>query len=527
MVLANDLVCSAPEATGNTYAGLGTGGSLNGLIVGHDNITIDLNGHTITGAPTNGFYPAVTGTTGSPVVNPPQANGTQSGAGVVSVGFSHVTIKNGTFKGWNTAVRVRSIEGVTPSIGNLISGITVNGCAVDTRTPVAPATTLSPAATATRGIDLAEPGSVDNVIQNSTVNGLCTQGMRVHEAQGTVVDNNTMTGVGAGNSTTTASGGIVFDCGGSALVTNNVVEHTTTAASAVGGYGILVGQQDHSTFKMNTLRGNQADGMRLSIGGATSECEGDGQTSSGNTITNNKIENNAGNGIQLGSHATSATPAMPASGNSVTDNKVLGNLNGIDIAVGSNDIEGNTLKYNHFAGVLAEKPSAGDPFNNTPYQGCGPCPTAAVPSTIAFDFASARGAAGSTVANNTAENNGTGFTVTAFAVQVARNVATDNGGKGFDVTGAPPVNATSPAPTAPATSNPNTTPGYCDDAATCSNRLGGNQANGNHSGGLVVSAAATEYNVDLGGNTGSGNVGGPDCAFGSVVCAPAPAQPTY
>jgi len=53
--------------------------------------------------------------------------------------------------------------------------------------------------------------------------------------------------------------------------------------------------------------------------------------------------------------ATPVTVAIPAIGNWVNNNDVTGNTgNGIDAAVGANEIDQNTVSGNHLAGVVAE-----------------------------------------------------------------------------------------------------------------------------------------------------------------------------
>jgi hypothetical protein len=150
-VLVTNLNCPAPASD-----------ALNGIIAGADGITIDLAGHTLTGPST---FPTVTGT--------------QTGAGVLSVGHSRVTVKNGKLGGWTTGVRIRAVEGTTPATGNQISGMTVLDCGTTGTT---------------RGFDIAEPGANNNVVSNSSVSGShCTQGIRLHEALGNTVRATTIT----------------------------------------------------------------------------------------------------------------------------------------------------------------------------------------------------------------------------------------------------------------------------------------------------------------------------------------------
>ena len=163
-VLGGNLTCTLPAS-----------GPLNGIIVGADGITIDLRGFTLAAGP--GTFPATPGA--------------QTGAGVLVLGHSGVTVKNGKLNGWSSGVRIRAIEGTTPATGNQVSGLTVADCGTTGTT---------------RGIDIAEPGANDNVVQLSSVSGShCSQGVRLHEADGNTIR---ATMIRVGQQTTTGDGKI-------------------------------------------------------------------------------------------------------------------------------------------------------------------------------------------------------------------------------------------------------------------------------------------------------------------------------
>ena len=75
VVLQQDLTCSG-----------------DGLLVGAGNITIDLNGHTISGGGTSGC--------GQPFLSSAGVRGTETSR----VGFSGVTVKNGTIQGFSAGI---------------------------------------------------------------------------------------------------------------------------------------------------------------------------------------------------------------------------------------------------------------------------------------------------------------------------------------------------------------------------------------------------------------------------------------
>jgi parallel beta-helix repeat protein len=297
-VLGGNLTCTLPAS-----------GALNGIIVGADGITIDLRGFTLTGPSTFNTVPG----------------GTQNGAGVLAVGHSQVTVKNGKLSGWSTGVRIRAVEGASPApaTGNQISGLTVLDCGTTGTT---------------RGIDIAEPGANNNAVVNSSVSGPhCSQGIRLHEADGNTVRATT---IRVGQLTTTGDG-IVLDCGATNTIVSNVLNGNTR-------YGIVFGQSESNDVEHNTINNNGSHGVLF---GPRISGECTPTTPSHNTLASNVINGNAGNGVTVGP-ATGGGVTASASDNTIRANAITGNnLNGIDVEDGSNTVVQNAAISNTGDGI--------------------------------------------------------------------------------------------------------------------------------------------------------------------------------
>jgi parallel beta-helix repeat protein len=442
-VLNRDLICAQPPAGTPTALT----GSVDGIIIGANGITINLKNHTIT-AP--------------PAFNAGTAQGVSSsnlnGAGVLSVGFSNVTVENGKLTGWLTGVRMRAVEAraatttapavlASPNQQNTISNITIPDCALSSST--------TPPTATTRGIDLAEPGTNDNLVSNVSVSGNdCGQGIRVHEAQGNTVTSSTFH-VGAA---TTTGDGIAIDCGGSNTVSNDTI-------SGNHRYGIELAQADDDTIGNNTIANNGSHGIFLGPP-LSNECAP--ATSSHNTITANQIKGNSGDGIAVGPSTAAPTTAVPTPPPANS---------------GDNTVEDNTIASNHLNGIA---------FEDTDNTASGNLVTSNLLAGISVDTASSS----STLAQNTVSGNkANGILVNGQGNTLIGNTATNNRGDGIDVPGGPT--------------------GTCDPS-NCSNRLQGNTASFNSVGGVVVATG----NADLGGNRGvnNGTIPADNCIFGSRAC---------
>lgn len=436
-VLTTDLTCVKPAT-----------GSVDGIIAGANGITINLNHHTIA-APATFNAGTAQGVT----------SGNLNGVGVLAIGFSDVTIENGSLTGWLTGIRLRAIEAraasatapavtAAPNAENVISAITVPDCAVSAST--------TPATAVSRGIDIAEPGSADITVAGASITGKdCGQAIRVHEAQGVTVKSSTLGAGGQNSSTPTAAGdGIVVDCGGSNTITDNTISWNAR-------YGIYFGQADHNDVEGNTVNSNGSHGVFFGppISGECSPA-----TSSHNTVAGNQITGNHGSGIVVGPSIGGRVAAANSGENTLRGNTIAANtLDGIALEDTDNDAVANKITGNLVDGILVDTSSANDALTQNAVSG----------------------------------NQTNGVVVNGQSNVLRNNNSMSNKGDGFSIVGSPTSSAVA-----------------CDES-NCSNRLGGNQATGNAGGGLHVSAG----NTDLGGNTGASNgISGENCSFGTTPC---------
>jgi parallel beta-helix repeat protein len=262
-----------------------------GYVIEADDVTLDLNGHTLTG------------------------NGGVSHSGVEVNGFNRVTIKNGTIREFQHGVELGD------SSGSLVTRNTIkdNGMMVldDNNTPGDPSDDeLVPNGTGVdlfeahgnvieqntikdtigRGIDV-ENASTANYIKRNTIMGSADRGIDVREgSSANVIRENSITG----------SGDRGIDMRGAARA--NVIEGNTIKQNGIrginvrdgssanvidgndvednAGIGILLSTADHNEVVNNVVTGNSNDGMSVS-------------DSDGNSVHGNKLNDNGDNGLDL------------------------------------------------------------------------------------------------------------------------------------------------------------------------------------------------------------------------------------
>lgn len=284
-----------------------------GLLINGTNITLDLGGHTISGAGPSTVPAAPFGVTAGVRVN--------TGSGV--------TVKNGTIRGFNAGVTT-----TVSASGSLITGLTLDG----NRDGVLVQRTPSPVATSNNN------RIVGNTVTASTGTGINVQG------NGNLVEGNTVSGgrgnaIGVAGSTTgtvitvhnnTVSRNIVSNnalqfTGAAAIFIVNAV-NTVVTANTVSGVGtnpgIFVGGGTGTSsigtqVSYNTAYANR-DGIWISV------------NSSGSNAFSNRSVQNTSNGIRV--TTTSAT----LRGNAAYGNGALG----IDALAGVTDGGGNKAAGN-------------------------------------------------------------------------------------------------------------------------------------------------------------------------------------
>jgi large repetitive protein len=289
--LAADLTCTSQYA----------------LVVGADNIAIDLGGHTITGRGENfGQF------------------------GIYDNGHGGLTVENGTIVGFGEGIYVLSAPGssVTGVTARLNTGGIVLGFA-DDRATVTKDTVVADTG-GTLGIGVA--GSDSRVTKN-TVSASSDFGIRMVGDDGVI----------SGNTVWSSWSGIAVGGAGNE-VSKNLVEGSR------GGDGIDLSGAQTGIVSGNTVTGNEASGIRVSDG------------SDGNTISKNTANGNTGTGIFItadsdGSLVTGNTANGNYSDGIDSDNasattrigKNIANVNrirGIEAAAGVTDLGGNKARGN-------------------------------------------------------------------------------------------------------------------------------------------------------------------------------------
>lgn len=258
-----------------------------GFIIGADNITLDLNGHTVTGP----FIP-----------NAPQLPPYN---GVSVEGRSGVTIKNGAIRGFVFGIRL------VASSNNVVEGVTTtnnsfNGIVFD--------------------------NSDNSQVKNSTSsnNGafgvLLNNGSDGNLVQGNTVFSNTTHGIFIGGSPGSPP---------PAPSVNNLIKANTVYGNGVNG--ILVRNSDNNIVDGNTVTGNR-NGIALQSG------------ADNNQVKNNTVNNNSQRGINVVNNSPNEPPGLPPDNNTITCNKLSGNPLDINDATLGTRTAGTKNIYSHNIG---------------------------------------------------------------------------------------------------------------------------------------------------------------------------------
>ena len=283
-----------------------------GLIVLADNVTIDLNGFTISGNNGAGDHAGIT-------VGLLEAGPMQPGGPVEAVQVSGVTVKNGTVQGFDAGVVLAGGSGHT------VQDLTVQDNVNDQ---------LAPPCDLGEGIALWNTDDsriLDNLVQNNGPYGgisLIEDSDRNLISGNVVLGHNLRSRGGSGCGNTNQSSGIRIEGPGTTdnIVENNRVEGSGLAGIALHGYvctdvgGDEIEEPNTGTIvRRNTVLGTEQDGISfLQQGPATIVCPSFGNTvernlvsgsgedgiyvaanSYNNVISHNNVSNNAGHGIYL------------------------------------------------------------------------------------------------------------------------------------------------------------------------------------------------------------------------------------
>ncbi len=366
-----------------------------GFIINADNITLDLNGHNITGN-----YPSIYS---DPFLS-----------GVEVKGHSGITIKNGTIIGFQVGVFLLG------SNNNIIRGVT---CDENTYLGVMISASNSNlidnvTATSNRQEGLRVASSQHNTIINTTSSSNGWHGLQIsggldYSSSGGPDDSSSNTSVL--NSKFLNNGSIASPANGIASSSANhiVIENCILAGNAgwgvaikgfmpepgvylpsnnhvikeslikdnindspgypipIGG-GIYLEYVDQSSVMGNSIIKNSPEGVKLVYSSNNSLLDNNIALNSGpglvittgsnyNEILGNSIDNNGANGIRLGAGPADKTFMIgPAPNNNIISRNILeGNAaNGMVLVTGVHDntIAGNTIKENGASGILVPAP---------------------------------------------------------------------------------------------------------------------------------------------------------------------------
>ncbi|MGH3146831.1 MAG: right-handed parallel beta-helix repeat-containing protein, partial [Rubrobacter sp.] len=336
----------------------------NGLVIGADGITLDLNGHVIDG------------------------NG--QGSGVLNNGFDSVAITNGTVQEFDNGVQLNAGTAL-----NIVSSLTLQMHQVA-------GIGLSNADNGTDGNVIRTNNVTDNelgillangtqgaTVRDNSLNSNSRDGIRIENSTGNRVEENLVTGSstagvalsGGGSNTligntlsANSSGGVTIELASN----NNRVEANTISGS--GSDGIQVVDSNGSTLISNTV--NTSGGTGISLDGANQGVLRDNEVglnpggielggSSNNLIEANNASGTTGTGISLESESFDneirlntangnsgaglevSGSAPNGSGNLIDGNTVNNNGDGIDVADGGHRIANNTANLNDGWGIYA------------------------------------------------------------------------------------------------------------------------------------------------------------------------------
>jgi CSLREA domain-containing protein len=280
-----------------------------GLVIGADNIVVDLNGRTISSGA---------------IVEPGEEDGLL--AGIRNAGYDNVTIRNGTIRGFGYGVRL--LPGTTY---NVVEDLTLFG-------------------NVNAGVNLldADNGRVGNIVRDNYFEG---------NGYGLLVDGGSENSAFSGN-VFFGNGNVAFEIhdGSGHLIEGNSISGLTNNPLLDSDGGLeLIGSSDN-IIRDNELSDTGDAGLALREGSNNNLIEGNSlirssdsaislSDSDGNQVLDNTVYLAGGAGIGLGN----------ANDNLVRGNDVRFNPGGIELAGSSgNQIEGNNASFTGSTGIGME-----------------------------------------------------------------------------------------------------------------------------------------------------------------------------
>ncbi len=282
-----------------------------GLVVAADGVTVNLNGHTITGD-------GIPGTV-------------RFDDGVHIEGRRDVRVFGGTLSGFERGIGLISSQDSTISRLRLVANQRV-GISVRATSHSVVSEILAQGNTFV-GIFVAQ-GSTDNRIERNTTSD-SEQGITLE-----YVDNNLI----KGNRLSRTSGQIIIAGNGNRIVDNTITDAVTCGPDC-GGYGISFEAGSNNIISGNRVTNTTYDGIRVSA-------YDPGLATVGNVVRDNVVRNAGLDGIAVATTGDAATP--PPSGTLVTGNTVIGSAgDGIHVAESGTLIGSNLVIRNGRYGIEA------------------------------------------------------------------------------------------------------------------------------------------------------------------------------
>jgi CSLREA domain-containing protein len=378
--VSRTLSCGQLVVTSTILANNLTDCNGNGLVIGANNITLDLNGRTI--------------------------DGINLGVGILNNGFDNVVIRNGFIQEFDYAVQLNA-----GTRGNVVSGLNTLG-------------------NQDGGIQLAnaDQNGVGNTVRNNRIEGSIYGVALIDGSSNSSVLSNTLTALAdngvyvLSSNNNRVEGNTIFDISGAGVAleganNNTVLNNTVTNAS---GGGVVVGVElfpaSNNRVERNTITGGGSDGISLTdasqnelVRNIIREAPGgislDG--SNNNLLLRNDIRSSSG-GIDL----------IASSGNTIESNTVTMNSGGISLEAISldNQILRNTVTSNSGEGIYIADPAPANQGNSIQFN------TVSGNSSGIFVNAAAH-----FIANNVADtNDGWGIYAVPGNIDGGGNAATGN-----------------------------------------------------------------------------------------------------
>jgi parallel beta-helix repeat protein len=286
--LAANVACGQTITVSTTLNG-NVGPCATGVVIGADNVILDLNGYTISGTPATG-----------------------EGPGVDVTGRTGVTVKNGTVTQFDAGV---SIDGGS---ANTVTGLTL----IDNR-----------GSTATDfGDGVAIFASTGNTVSYNLVrNNGPYSGISTVRASGNLIEHNEITG---NNQSTVNTSGIRVENVGTRASNSNTIRDNLVQGSALDGIQLFAGASDN-VISHNTVVQNNRDGITAFAGASRNRIED-------NQVRFNGFGPIAGHGIFI----RGAAGSFPAPANNVIRRNVASNNNLFDLRDGTPNCGTNVWSAN-------------------------------------------------------------------------------------------------------------------------------------------------------------------------------------